>query len=68
LSGAATFDVSRDHRTKGITNPVERYSDSSRIIDPFQTITNLRIDNNQVSDLGNLILGTDFRITRAAVA
>ena len=68
LSGAATFDVSRDHRAKGITNPVERYSDSSRIIDPFQTITNLRIDNNQVSDLGNLILGTDFRITRAATA
>jgi hypothetical protein len=68
LSGSAIFDVSRDLRPKIIVNPIERHSDNSRIIDPNKSISSLVIDNNRVSNLSNLQLGSDIRITRGATA
>jgi len=68
LSGSGKVDFSRDNTAKTVTNPIERYSDASSIIDPYKVVTGLIIDNNQISDTKNLNIGTDFRITRAATA
>jgi len=68
VGGAGVLDFSQDADAKTVTNPIERYSNNSRIVDPNKVVTNLRIDNNEVSDMTNLELGTDFRITRAATA
>lgn len=48
-------------------NVVERYSKESRITDPHKAVTSLIIDNNNVSDISNLRIGSNFKITRAAV-
>lgn len=68
VGGAGVLDFSQDADLKTVTNPIERYSNNSRILDPNKVVTNLRIDNNEVSDTTNLELGTDFRITRGATA
>lgn len=68
VGGAGVLDFSQDADLKTVTNPIERYSNNSRILDPNKVVTNLRIDNNEVSDTTNLELGTDYRITRAATA
>ena len=68
VGGAGVLDFSQDADAKTITNPIERYSNNSRILDPNKVVTNLRIDNNEVSDTTNLELGTDFRITRGDTA
>ena len=65
LAKEATFDASQDMRTKTITNPIEVYSETVRIIDPFQTISNLRIDANYTDVVVNgSNLGTNVRLTR----
>lgn len=68
ISGAASLDFSRDPRTKTVTNPIERFSDTSVVNDPAGTVSNLRVDNNNCSDTSNLHLGSNFRLTRGAVA
>jgi hypothetical protein len=67
LSGSGVFDVSRDLRPK-IVSAIDRYSDESRLIDPNKTIGSLVIDNNNVTDLSNLDIGRDIRITRGTPA
>jgi hypothetical protein len=68
LSGSGVLDFSRDLRTKTVSNPIDRYSNTSRVVDPNKVVTNLRIDNNFIGDMSGLDLGSDFRITRAATA
>lgn len=68
LRGNGWLDFSQDNRAKTVTNPVERYTNESRITDPAKVVSSLVIDNNGITDTSNLTLGTDFRITRAATA
>jgi hypothetical protein len=68
VKGSGVLDFSRDAAAKTVTNPIERYSNASRIRDPNQVVSGLVIDNNQISDTANLELGTNFRITRGSVA
>lgn len=65
LDGSGVIDLSRDLRTKIFANPVERYSDSSRFLDPNKVVSNLQIDNNEITDLSSLAIGRNIRITRA---
>lgn len=68
LSGSGIIDFSRDNAAKTVTNPIERYSDASQVADPYKVVTGLVIDNNQVTNMSNLKIGNNFRITRAATA
>lgn len=65
LADEAVLDFSQDMRTKTVTNPIEVYSDEAEIIDPFQTVSNLRIDANYTGvALNGSTVGTNVRITR----
>ncbi len=66
VSGKGTLDFTRDQRAKTVTNPIERYGDDSRIRDTFKVVTGLVIDSNEASNLSNLELGPNIKITRGA--
>jgi hypothetical protein len=70
LTGDGTLDFTRDLRGKTVTNPVERQSDVSQVIDDFFVVNvggNFVVDNNHCAANG-LRLGTNVRVTRAATA
>lgn len=67
VSGSGWLDFSQDLRTVAVTNAIERYGDQARITDPAKRISSLVIDNNECSSLEALVIGTNFKITRAAV-
>lgn len=63
------LNFAQDMRTKTITNPIEVYSAESWPNDPFQVVTNLRVDANYSNVLvNNRDLGTNVRVTRGTPA
>lgn len=58
---AGQIDFSQDPGTKTVTNPIDAYN-IDPVLDPDQTVTNLRIDYNGLAPLASL--GTNVRLTR----
>ena len=67
LRGNGHLDFSEQDGTVAI-NTIERYSGSSRISDPHKAVSSLVIDNNGTADVSRLNIGSDFKLTRAAVS
>lgn len=65
VSGAGKLDFSQDMRTKTVTNPIEVNGKNAIVDDPFQVVSNLRLDLNYcVAELNSSRLGNNVRITR----
>lgn len=65
VKGDGFLDFSQDPRTKTVTNPIDVYR-ADAVNDPDKTVTSLVLDFNGVAPFTGL--GTDIRMTRAAVA
>lgn len=68
VTGAAILDFSQDPRAKTVTNPVEIYSTGCQLIDPEGTVSGLIVDFNQTLVEGQVIWGSNIRLTRGATA
>lgn len=69
LADECRFDCSQDMRGKVISNPIEVSSADVQIVDPFQTISNLRIDANYTGvTVNGADIGTNVRLTRGTPA
>ena len=66
ISDNAYLDFSSS--TGSAVNTIERYSNTSTIDDRNKAVSSLVIDNNRCSDTSRLLLGNDFKITRAATS
>lgn len=65
VSGAGKLDFSQDMRTKTVTNPIEVQGAGAIVDDPFQVVSNLRLDLNYCAGkLNDMRLGNNVRITR----
>jgi hypothetical protein len=61
------LDFSKDQQAKTVTNPIQKYGDSSQILDPDQVVSSLVIVLEQSDDLTGLELGENLTLTRTAV-
>lgn len=68
VSGKGHLNFSQDLRTKTVTNPVEVYGPDAKVSDPQKVVSALILDMNQTANTANLQIGTNFRLTRGAVA
>lgn len=66
VAGNGVLDFTRDMRAKTVTNPIELHGKEAEVKDPFQAVTNLRIDYNRTTRLPNL--GQNIRLTRGTPA
>lgn len=66
VSGDGTLDFSGTFDAKTVTNPIDVYGDDASVIDPFVTVSNLRLDWDETTRVANI--GRNIRITRGTVA
>ncbi len=67
VADKGVLDFSKDQQPKTVTNPIQKYGDSSQIIDPDQVVGSLVIVLEQSDDLSGLELGENLTLTRTAV-
>jgi hypothetical protein len=66
VAGAGKLDFSQDMRAKTVTNPIEVNSPDAIVDDPFQAVSNLRLDFNYcAAEVNSCRLGNNVRVTRA---
>jgi hypothetical protein len=69
VADEAVLDFSQDMQVKTITNPIEVQSENARVNDPFQVVSNLRLDLNYVNaEMNGSKLGNNVRLTRGTPA
>lgn len=68
VSGDGHLNFSQSLAAKTVTNAVEVYGPNAKVSDPNKTVATLVLDLNQTKNSGNIDIGTNFRLTRGAVA
>lgn len=66
VTGGGALDFSRSPTTKTVTI-INRYGNNSKVNDPSKTVGTLIVDLEQSTDLSNITIGTNFKLTRGAV-
>lgn len=64
VSEAGTLDFSQDPRPKTVTNPIQLYGNNATLADPNQVVGSLVVDLEQSTNLTNISLGTNIKLTR----
>lgn len=69
VAGEGVLDFSEVGAAKTVTNPIEVYGGKARVLDPNQTVSNLRLDlNYDQLDGDRFDLGRNIRLTRGTPA
>lgn len=68
VSGDGVLDFSQDPRTKTVTNPVDLFGTSARIVDSAKVVTTLVVDFNEGAAETQVDWGTNVRLSRGTPA